>query len=985
MTSIRTDTKSYHDGFMLAITTGDTLALLLPGRKTSQQYFHLIEAPLVHISDRITDAVDIIERQKFRLQLYIVANGAVLKNGKRQESQNPFICLVSDEDLTNLWIRIRSIETENQEHVAKKRFVPRRHSSILIPLDTGEEVAEKSVQYEITPDVTANDDAHTADKSNIHATFEHVYHQLGHMKVATPPREDKMRSRQVTSYAPDLPQRATQTQGGTGSTPHAAVSSAVTERTRNRETLETELKDSKIAKAVMGKSSQNGQKGSKASNAKKKSALPAVTQEPPQLPRPQRAKRKVYTSNDEVDWDEDLRPTDDSETQDQKDAEYTSVSTPSPSDSPVLDRRSTVRKKRKIGPPKTGDTRKHTKKNNAKTGNRKAKHKPESRKLTLLPRGSSADNENQNAMPVQPAKGRPNIDKENIQDITYDGDGNDGVKKVVTSLQCTAHSITSNPGSVSPRRSEGTFISAETDGGDSDASGNLDLLSDISVFPENLWDSSAPWLTPANGNASDDAQSYQEGNGLGWEVHPPKKTRGMRQQGRGGVLGNKLSAALLEANVLPDALPPREDRSSSHQDPAVRSNQYKHFEVFSPPEGVRSLTPRADQQRRPADSARDAKQQSKLKKREKDRKFDTSAADKVSKENLLDEQLTTIEVTPEIHDVHAFEKSKASLNAINPKRVASDEPMDEPPYKIHSTGPEPEHELVPETKTCTSQLPQTNIQPADEVDTFGKKDTDIESSSWVTTEDGDNTVDAENTQLELHLHPRLASSRYSTASGPPRTPTQRRYVAGDPKPFRKTIVDMNGSPRLRPRQSPLVEDKGQWHGQNSMLAGQVEQGMERLVRDSDSDNADNYPINTPIFGSRVRLYFGKALAGTPRRLTVSDTDSEVSTSRISVEQPRGEGIRAVLAESVQGDTPIAVSTPPSQSDAAEMGIDHGAEEHALEPSQSPVQLESELAKLDTEGDDLAAKWQTCLQTIQQTTDNVLTNTSKVSPTTSAGG
>lgn len=951
VTSARIDQSLYQDGFMLALTTEDTFSLILPSKKASQQYFNLIEVPLTHISDSVTDGVDVVHGGQVRLQLKLDAGGVVIKDGKCQVPQDPTICLVSEDDWTDLWKRITNIGRETREQVAKRKSVPRRPSSIIIPLDTGEELALKSAQYK-RASLMVNEEPLTGDTEGLPVISEDIHQSLGDGKGATPANNDKQKDlRQATSDVPSRPQLQTQTQNGSASTRHAVGSNSVSERTGNPKSVGTNLKASRKGKRASAKPTQSRQKKNKASGVKNRTTIPAFTPEPLQLSRPHRAKRKVHTSNDTVDWDEGLRPTDESEEQDSKDAEFTSVSTISPKDSPILDRRNrnTVKKDRKFGPDsKTGSARKQAKKTKEKRATRKSKDKAKIRKLTLLPRGSSADNESPKAASVHQIKDRQSVDKENIQEYKYEDDSHDGMK-TTKSVQDTSHVILSKAGPAYPCGSQSPFTGAEADAESVDARGSLDLLSDLSVFPETLWDSSAIYLSPSKGIWSDYPQGYLEDDGLDWGFHPQTKAKAKKKQGRGGKLGTKLTAALLEADVLPDVLP-QEDKSSSDRVPVSENTQSKHSEVFSLSEGPQSPIPSSNQQKVPKDSKKVAKQQIKPKRKEKGRKLKTSAAKKDSKEDIADKPIST---EPAAHVAGNFERRKDSAGYTKQKRVASDESMDDLAHKKRRTEPEPEQRLEPELREYTPQPLQRDLQPTGEVEPFGPDDPDIDSSTWVTTEDGDTTVDAENVEPELHLLPHREHSEH--------TPTERNYVAGNPKPLPTIIVDENGSPRHRPRQSfdqRRVETMGRWHSHDSSLTGQDEQ-MDTFV--------EYFPSNTSVCR---RLYFEKKRSPKGQEMA-RDADSEASTSRVSIEQGRAVDLEALAAESFQGDTLITtLSTSDSGSGSQK------PEEDGLAPLQSPMQLESELAKLD-EGDDMATKWQTCLQTIQESTDDVLANTSKV--------
>ena len=934
--SISIDTKSYTDGFKLATTTADTLALIVPVRRAHQQYFDLIEVPLNHILNRGPNFMDRTKEKVFRLQIHIDANGIVRKNGKCQKAQNPMVLLASEEDLTDLWTRIKNFG-KTQDQVVKK-LVGRRPSSVFIPLDTGDEVAEKTVQYETESDVATGD---------------------------------------------SLPLPPAQTQNGSVLPIQAAMSKSVVESTVNHGSLDDEPRGSTAAKADR-ETAESGQNKGRALSVKNKTALPSNTQDSLQLSRLRNIKWKVYTPDDEVDWDEDLRPTDDSPEKDEKDAEFTSVSSPLPSASPALKRRAGTAKKRKSGATsKAGSSKKPAKKSNPKAKKVKAKGKPKNPKLPLLPRSSSADNEIQNAIFAQKTENRQEKEDENAHDPTYNGNGTDVKRNLRESLERQIHPTLPNR-SISPYGSEAALINGEG----FDPSKGLDLVSEASVFPENLWDSSTAWLTQVDGNWNDDAQDSREENRMDWEVHSRKNSKSKQQtkphQGTGKTLGKKLAAALLEAGIFSDNPPPK-DRSSSHHIPVGESKQYKRSEVSSPSQGGQSPTP-TDQRSTPEDRKRFETQQIKLKDPETDAQSGNPAVVTPFEEDPPGERSSM--AIEELNACSTKKFTKVSASAINRKRTASQEPMKRQRNKKRQAERKPEHQ--PPGLNESTRLSQRKLRSVRESDTFDQVYPDKEPSSWATTEYGDITSDAGNVQPELHLHPPRTDLGHSTPSSP-RTPIQNRYTKRKPKSLPKAIVDENGSPRLRVRQSPDTqrrdESMGKWHGQ---LVGQrpsAEQEMGHMVYNSDSDT-DYYPSKICTFRSRVHLHFGEDLLGAKGQEGSGDTRSEASTSIASVEQPlsTAEGLGGFPAESVLDDTPIAISTLTSSSEVAmEIGIEQPPSGYELVASQSPsvenpVQLESELAGLNAriDGDDMAMRWQTTLQAIQQTTDDVLANTSKVS-------
>ncbi|RMJ28658.1 hypothetical protein PHISP_00515 [Aspergillus sp. HF37] len=707
----------------------------------------------------------------------------------------------------------------------------------------------------------------------------------------------------------------------------------------------------------LGKASQKST--SQASTAPKNKAPLPNTQESFIFPRPRRAKRKVYTtpSNGSVDWDEDLRPSDDGEkTEAEKDFDFTSVSSPSPSDSSVVGRTvGTARKKMKSATSRKGEREKSpAKRKKARTGKGKSKGS----RLPLQPRGSSADNE-QGAKPTYQDQKGHNESNGDVQDnVSKDDAGHEA--KETESLPHTPQSVLSTHESVSPCKSGCPFMDGESE------DGNLSTVRSR----ESLLDASVCWNSPAgttqvgsnwNGIAKDCKLDGNEGH---VEAKTKPNLRAKKRPGRGNELGQKLAAALLETGDNPD------DYSLKNHGISPSNREDKQPE----------MSPQGDQDRVPQSELLSVhevdNQQAELK--PGDERIAPSPAERASKDYPGGEPLSATAEEANAQNGHGSEQE--AIRSVSRKRAADDD-QDGLPNKRHRTSTL-EAPLKLESKGSAPQphaRPQLTGDKGDPLD----PNPDIESSSWVTTEEDRGSE--EDTQLD---HPGKFGSEETIAIGSSNTPTTAGYSA---KPRPKTIVDANGSPRLYTRyldwQLPAENIPGKWQRQHSIRDEQtlLDERRPSWADYSDSDATEYYPLHVSTFRDRVRLYFGEDLVGRSGKKASSESESGTSTTDVELALSVAKGLRASpVGASVEGESARSIFTPVSTSalDTDALEAERGNAPDAQAPFGSsvgnPLQLESELAELHTrvEGEDIAGVWQTSLQAIQRSTDRVLLSTSQ---------
>lgn len=958
--SIAIGTKYYKDGFMLVIPTTGSLTFIIPA--TGSRRWEIIEVPFKHISEFMSHGVDRIEQEQFRLRMQLNANGIVLQNGKQQNAQKSIICLISAEDLTSLWAKVRNVGNGSQTKPGGPAV--RRSSSVLIHLDTGDEVTEKSDRYlesmsQVQGDVPHGDtpsspvahEATTDEKQGTGSRPETLPEVIADEKSV--PADGNGPGSAAVSKGVHPKEGALQTQAHRDSTPvnGKADSRSVTQDIINAPGVSTSEREFEVPTESKELLEPNSKKHGKlpesknqASAARKRKAPRPDTQESLLFRRPRRAKRKMYTgaSNDDVDWDEDLRPSGDEVPEAKIDFDFTSVSSPGFSDNSALDRTvGTARKKRKPASSRKGGAAKKSTKKGSNPGNSRAK----TPRLPLHPRESSADSEAKNTMPAQHDKSQ---NKER-QGLPGEGDENHEFEGY---SQHTSHSVVSTHESISPCKSGLSF-------------GGLDLLSNASAHSGSIWNSSAAGVTQTGSDWDGEEDNGNHGR-------PDRESRQRaKKEGRGGKLAQKLATALLKADdfaqgdslngegIGPKVLP----SDSEPQKYPQASSIYKQARHTRKSE-LRNLED---------DKEANIQQAESKSPNEKNVLVLSTPAKRGLKAYPGSQPSPKAKVVKSAQDDPGCEQETATIRPINRKRAACEDTRDDLPQKKHQAGNlEPNDELEPELEDPTTQPPQSKFHLTRAQDgTLHPENQNIGSSSWATT---DETFDSEDTEVELH-------PEYTGIASSASTPSE--HSTRGLKPIRKSIVDANGSPRLRSRQRVDIQQLGGMPDWQFQAPSSVDESKESDGHCSDGNTTECRPPHISTFRDKVLLYFGEDLVA-PRTFVSSETESETSSAP-SIEQPLSitKRLRASpMDDSPDRDTAVSVSTPVRNPNT--LGSDQRSPDHlpALLVSSPghPVHLESALAELDRAmgGDQIANQWQASLQGIQKTTDDILLNTNRVS-------
>ena len=443
--SITIGTQSFARHAILSSITPTSLIFILPVREGDGGHFHYIEIPDQYISQCTQCNTRDLGEQKYTLRLTLATTGFLMMNGEEKPLNGSTVYIASNNDLWELYNALKESERKPQ-----KGRVIRRISSTIVALDNGEEVARKSIKHLesssgqqgclLVNDGDAIDDNRWSGISGQPANEKNTQSELAQVTPAMDESQLRASQEMYTSGAalgeislpvsPDKratsgpsvgdmqpPEKVYPINGDTslaeacldkGDIPISKdlTSNAGSEanadngtRPQTSNVPPTTLQPRRSSRSstceqeAQNESSENrNRRGRVSSNRRDRSKLPN-TQESLLFPL-RRSTRKVYTSNPKaaVDWEEDLRPTEEDETERdvQKDLDVTSISSPSPGGKSIFNHKpNTAQKKRKARATPSSAKGKNQKKRNRASGNRGNKR---TTKLPLQPKESNGSN-----------------------------------------------------------------------------------------------------------------------------------------------------------------------------------------------------------------------------------------------------------------------------------------------------------------------------------------------------------------------------------------------------------------------------------------------------------------------------------------------------------------------------------------------------------------------------------------------------------------
>lgn len=279
--------------------------------------------------------------------------------------------------------------------------------------------------------------------------------------------------------------------------------------------------------------------------------------------------------------------------------------------------------------------------------------------------------------------------------------------------------------------------------------------------------------------------------------------------------------------------------------------------------------------------------------------------------------------------------------------------MDEPPLKKTRSDPS-----EPSQQQITSDRPTPAPAEMEESKADGRASADSHNQTWVTA--GEFTANSKST-------PDRADSEDTTA-------VDSAYASSqdfDPAVFiPRSIVDADGSPRLKPRQISecpgfIASLPDKWEKHELAVAQNRDQDQDdswiniRLYDPAEfAEHGNHYTAPILPFGDRFFFEFG--VHPSSARKTVKEPVKADRSSNSS------DGAHSI-AESREN------SAPPSE---GSVGSDR-VPLLSSSPDRASAQVETELNAL-AQHDDLASEWHKSLQGIHKDTDELLLNTNKVS-------
>lgn len=393
LSSVAIGLKTYSGLAILALSTPDFATFILP----SSDY---IEIPMQYISEPVHPVQKRKRERNDTPCLVFKATGGVLLNG-RQRLSEASVSIVSEQDLDEL----RNTLADARRKAQKQNRVTRRISSTIVALDTGEEVATKSSQ--------CCDSSSQASNREINSSADKDHNHPGESRVDTSDsKQDELRaisdvtrepsgleesslmaiedveilaealseSDQTPLVSPSQEHRYIDREKkvpfpcDAKVSPGEYVTSPITDD-HSTSSLQIEAKpvenimESDTANAISRNSQpkcsgmskrratqkkpppRRSLRGRTLSKRKDRPALPN-TQESLLFPRMGRPSKKIYTSRSKraVDWEEDLRPTEDEQdtARAMRDgSQLTSVPSPSPGDTSIFSRKSNAAQKKR--------------------------------------------------------------------------------------------------------------------------------------------------------------------------------------------------------------------------------------------------------------------------------------------------------------------------------------------------------------------------------------------------------------------------------------------------------------------------------------------------------------------------------------------------------------------------------------------------------------------------------------------------------------
>ncbi|PYI03819.1 hypothetical protein BO78DRAFT_451266 [Aspergillus sclerotiicarbonarius CBS 121057] len=307
-------------GIVLTIADEYDLVFMNHRANTSRACLEYVDIRARDMCQPVRTEMD--DSKVYRLTWDLSPSNLIFKNGRRQDINGKVLSIISTNDPRELQKTIGMVRRNNRGSTRMDPIL-RRSSSIMMELDTGEEVTRKSFDFPYNDFQTQAGpckspsskqkpgnmmDKPPGDSRGKQLMSESQHHLDESISRPTTPQQDQQRVHNACS--PRMPIQ-NPPQSGLLRQPNGRF--APRKQTDKRRTKTNPLSSNK-AKLQL-------------SNTQESMIIYA-----------RHSKRKVYTANSKaaVDWDEDLRPSDDEDNPGQKDIEVTSISSPLAGDTCVF-------------------------------------------------------------------------------------------------------------------------------------------------------------------------------------------------------------------------------------------------------------------------------------------------------------------------------------------------------------------------------------------------------------------------------------------------------------------------------------------------------------------------------------------------------------------------------------------------------------------------------------------------------------------------
>lgn len=963
--SIAFGSQIHAENTILASSSPKNLTFILPAKGEVPGHFQYIEIPVHHI-------LQLTQYTEGTLGLSLDTIGPIMMDGKERLLHESTAYMTADSDLQDLCTAIRG----NGQKIRKGQII-RRTSATVVTLDTGEEVARKSIQHR---EKLSHALDHQSDLSEVElhdfndqkqpepAVYEqnepHVGPKLA--QKASSLNESLLLTSQIAAIPTNTPSKASGLQSPEGEpileqrneniqVPGDDLSSPVSYKGTPKDTIYNEHQEPNVLTSQLestmrsaddgtgprttGLVTQNpqrrisrkrngrmsSQKGPERCSTRRKVStnrndrlnLPD-TQESLLFPRSRRSNKKVYTSNSKaaVDWEEDLRPTEDDEepeTNIPRDIEVTSVSSPVPGDTSIFHKSFTTKPKRKARvTPSSIKGKKRTQRRKAVTNKRK-----KTDRLLLQTKTSNSSNTIHETAIGHEAKDAKNTENEN----TY----------VPTEAKNTSSLVLA---------------------GDASAITPTPYQFPLKCSPVNALEGDCEIATVKDGEQESTPRSNRNGSQMMTNSTPQKQYLGSKVQ-------DSSDKATARSKRISESTAPADEQGSSmscasaqgSQAPDMRSNKRQY------PESANSLRPQHDELGLNSESA-------------KDRTTGIKAQSMMTRSGFQQSEL-----------------EQGSPVYKSGKRTVTQDCMGEGQNQKASTA-------------VASMLDKKNIDHSANATTVKlgqeeRSENDSFSRETSAAMKGCPEIPAGKRPTSPSMSPQSRSSASGRASE-----LSTIHISGQGRPIysnflsstspKKSIVDDNGSPRLVSRRFhdniPLA-----WRGSRRL---RFERDLHPLGEASsqsgyhgDSDDVDFITPSLSDTSSISKRSWSRSASASnsdaneieetsyPNKRRCIPVTDKLRRAKGSSEQP----IKAMI-------TPFSLTASPQKAKPAldteyNRGMKAPHPELKPSPSIASVFLEQELAQLSKriEGSQSQASWQASLEAIQKALHDMLLNTSEVSP------